>query len=415
MEEPDTAVETAYENGTVKMPDPLFKKFETKVYSTFILAGTGEPEIWEPDFSFTSARYIQINGASLEPGTDLPVVHSVEGQHVSSASRRLGEMSTDKDDVNDLLRALKYTFASNLFSCHTDCPQIEKFGWLEVTHLLFPATQYMVDMEDLYGKIIDDIFGAQEPSGLVPTMAPEILYMCGPLHDTITWGCALIFIPDMLRKYYGSTRMISKMYRAGERYMQYMKKKERDGGLIEHGLGDWGRGIAHGNAQANIETAVYHECLKCMERFAVELDLPVEAENWKAEASRVYSIYNKHLLVTDDSAHPDAYYTSPDKFPARDCDAVCQALALQFDMVPSQYKNDVMKAFLEDIADGKLRSGEIGLRYLSIHSTKRIGQIWCCRWQDRKNIQVTCASYVSARLHLWSFGRTSVGVNAMTC
>jgi hypothetical protein len=33
--------------------------------------------------------------------------------------------------------------------------------------------------------------------------------------------------------------------------------------LIEHGLGDWGRGIAFGNNQANIETAVYYRCLQC--------------------------------------------------------------------------------------------------------------------------------------------------------
>ncbi|PVH74648.1 glycoside hydrolase family 78 protein [Cadophora sp. DSE1049] len=365
--------ETVYENGTVKMPDPLFKEFETGVYSTFILAGTGSPETWEPEFSFTSARYIQVEGVSTEAGHRLPVIHSAVGQHVSSASRRLGTMKTDKEDVNQLLNVLKWTFASNLFSYHTDCPQIEKFGWLEVTHLLAPATQYMVDMEDLYTKVLDDVLDAQEPNGLVPTMAPEIRYMCGPLHDTITWGCALIFIPDILMKYYGSSRTIPKMYRAGERYMQYMKKKERKGGLIEHGLGDWGRGIAHGNAQANIETAVYHECLCCMERFAMNLELPEEAVKWKSEASRIYDVYNKHLLVTDDPDRPDAYYTSLDNYPTRDRDAVCQALALQFNMVPPQHKENVMKAFLDDVADGKLRSGEIGLRYLfnTLHDANR--------------------------------------------
>ncbi|KAL5330550.1 hypothetical protein ACEPPN_000068 [Leptodophora sp. 'Broadleaf-Isolate-01'] len=365
--------ETVYENGTVNMPDPLFKEFETGVYSTFILAGTGSPETWAPDFSFTSARYIQVEGVSTEAGQGLPVIHSAVGQHVSSASRRLGTMTTDKEDVNQLLNALKWTFASNLFSYHTDCPQIEKFGWLEVTHLLAPATQYMVDMEDLYTKILDDILDAQEPNGLVPTMAPEIRYMCGPLHDTITWGCALIFIPDILMKYYGSTHTIPKMYRAGERYMQYMGKKERKGGLIEHGLGDWGRGIAHGNAQANIETAVYHECLKCMERFALNLGLADEAAKWKSEASRIYDVYNKHLLVTDDPERPYAYYTSLDSYPTRDRDAVCQALALQFGMVPLEHKEDVMKAFLDDVADGKLRSGEIGLRYLfnTLHDANR--------------------------------------------
>ncbi|KUJ13951.1 uncharacterized protein LY89DRAFT_709004 [Mollisia scopiformis] len=365
--------ETAYEDGTIKMPDPLFKEFETKVYSTFFLAGTGSPEVWEPEFSFTSARYIQIDGVSLEVNSNLPIIHSAVGQHVSSASRRLGSMTTDKEDVNALLSALKWTFASNLFSYHTDCPQIEKFGWLEVTHLLAPATQYMVDMESLYTKILLDILDAQEPNGLVPTMAPEIRYMCGPLHDTITWGCALIFIPDILRKYYGSTHTIPRMYRAGERYMQYIKTKERKGGLIEHGLGDWGRGIAHGNAQANIETAVYHECLKCMERFAQILDLPNEAVRWGNEAARIYEVYNKHLLVTDDPNHPFAYYTSLDNPPARDRDAVCQAVALQFNMVPDIYKADVTHAFLDDVSDGRLRSGEIGLRYLflTLHDINR--------------------------------------------
>jgi hypothetical protein len=356
--------ETVYEDGTVKMPDPLFKEFETGVYSTFFLGGTGEPEEWEPDFSFTSARYIQVEGVSLTAGTGLPIIHSAVGQHVSSASRRLGEMSTDKEDVNQLLTALKWTFASNLFSYHTDCPQIEKFGWLEVTHLLAPATQYMVDMDDLYTKILADILDAQEPSGLVPTMAPEIRYMCGPLHDTITWGCALIFIPDILQRYYGSTHTIPRMYRAGERYMNYMKLKERKGGLIEHGLGDWGRGIAHGNSQANIETAMYYECLRCMERFAQNLELTEEAAGWAAEASRIYDVYNKHLLVTDDPTKPYAYYTSLDNYPAKDCDAVCQALALQFNLVPKEHIDSVKRAFLGDVSDGKLRSGEIGLRYL---------------------------------------------------
>ena len=60
--------ETVYEGGTVKMPDPPFKEFETGVYSTFILAGTGAPEVWKPDFSFTSARYIQVEGVCLTAG-----------------------------------------------------------------------------------------------------------------------------------------------------------------------------------------------------------------------------------------------------------------------------------------------------------------------------------------------------------
>ncbi|KAF4551069.1 Hypothetical protein D9617_14g075250 [Elsinoe fawcettii] len=355
--------ETAREDGTVLMPDKLFKQFETHVYSKITLSGDGVEE-WTPDFCFTAARYLQIEGVALEAGGDLPVIKSVVGQHVSSAARRLGSVTTDVDDVNQLINACYWSFASNLFSYHTDCPQIEKFGWLEVTHLLAPSTQYIRDMESLYSKILDDILDTQESSGLVPTMAPEIRYMCGPLHDTITWGCALCFLPDILKRYYGSTHVIPKVFPAARRYMEYIRKKERQGGLIEHGLGDWGRDIAFGNHQANLETAVYYHCLRCVEMMARELGEKEEEVKYKKEAERIYAVYNKHLLVTDDKEVGHAYYTSLDEYPKRDRTAVAQGVALQFGLVPEDKKADVEKAFLADVADCRIRAGEIGLKYL---------------------------------------------------
>ena len=66
-------------------------------------------------------------------------------------------------------------------------------------------------MESLYSMILDDIADAQEPDGLVPTMAPDMRYMCGPLHDTITWGCAIAFLPELIKRYHGSTYKFEKM------------------------------------------------------------------------------------------------------------------------------------------------------------------------------------------------------------
>ncbi|KAI9675878.1 MAG: hypothetical protein M1822_008887 [Bathelium mastoideum] len=356
--------ESIYPDGTVLMPDPLFKQFETGVYSTFTLGSVNGPQEWQPDFSFTAARYVQVDGVSLASGKGLPVLHSVVGQHVSSAARKLGSLRTDKEDANAVIKTCYWSFVSNLFSYHTDCPQIEKFGWLEVTHLLAPASQYIRDMEALYSKILQDILDTQEPDGLVPTMAPEIRYMCGPLHDTITWGCALCFLPEILLRYYGSSRMIPTIYPACKKYMAYMRGKERLGGLIMHGLGDWGRGIAHGNNQANIETAIYHQCLLNCATFARILKLENEALEWDAEAQRIYRAYNENLLVTDKKEYSYAHYTSLDDYSKHDRDAIAQAVALQFNMVPSQHRSDILTAFLADVSDGKIRSGEIGLRYL---------------------------------------------------
>lgn len=357
--------ETVGEDGRVLMPDPLFRQFETGVFCKITLAGNGK-ESWEPDFCFTSARFVQIEGVALEAGHGLPVVHSIVSRHVSSAARRLGTLKTDKEDVNAMINMCYWSFASNLFSYHTDCPQIEKFGWLEVTHLLAPATQYIRDMESLYSKILDDIIDAQEPNGLCPTMAPEIRYMCGPLHDTITWGGAVALLPEILRFYYDSTHVFEKLYSPCVRYMEYIETKERDNGLIEHGLGNWGRDIAFGNNQANIETAIYYRCLRNIERMAKELGKSDGEQRFRHWADRIARVYNDELLVTDKTLHPYAFYTSRDDLNKKDRNMVAQAIALQFDLVPAQYISDVQGAFLDTCTDAnnKIQAGEIGLKYL---------------------------------------------------
>lgn len=158
--------------------------------------------------------------------------------------------------------------------------------------------------------------------------------------------------------------MIKKVYPIAVSYIEYMKTWERKGGIIAHGLGDWGRGIAFGNLQANIETAVYHKCLKCLEMMALELGQAEDAQKYSQWAKRVYNTYNEQLLVTDDPQHSRSYYTSLDNYPRRDCDAIAQAIALQFELVPAEHISDVQQSFLEDVSDGKIRAGEIGLRYL---------------------------------------------------
>ncbi|KAH7165170.1 bacterial alpha-L-rhamnosidase-domain-containing protein [Dactylonectria macrodidyma] len=358
--------ETISEEGLVLMPDPLFKEFETGVYSKITLLGQGEQEVWTPDFSFTSARYIQIEGVSLDGTDGLPIIHSLTARHVSSGAPQLGFVKTDKDDVNALINACYWTFSSNIFSYHTDCPQIEKFGWLEVSSLLFPATQYVRDMEAVYSKILDDIIDTQESSGLVPTMAPLVRYMCGPMHDTITWGGAVCLLPELIKHYYGSTGVFERIYRPCVQYMEYMEGKERLGGLIEHGLGDWGYSIAFGNHQANIETAIYYKCLRNVAMMAKELGFTSDEARFTSWAERIYMVYNRELLVSDKTMFPYVFYTSRDSPGTRDRTMVAQAVALQHGLVPPQYRADIVQAFVAAAEDSGhvMRAGEIGLKYL---------------------------------------------------
>lgn len=188
----------------------------------------------------------------------------------------------------------------------------------------------------------------------------------GPLFDTITWGGAVCLLPELIKRYYGSTRSFAKAFQPCVRYMEYIQGKERHGGLIEHGLGDWGRDVASGNHQANIETAVYYKCLRNVAMMAKELGRPGDEARFSAWADRIYDVYNRRLLVTDKATHPYAFYTSLDSPGTRDRTMVAQAVALQCGLVPTQHRADVVAAFVADAEDSGhvMRAGEIGLKYL---------------------------------------------------
>ncbi|EUC40255.1 glycoside hydrolase family 78 protein [Bipolaris oryzae ATCC 44560] len=257
-----------------------------------------------------------------------------------------------------------WSFASNFFSYHTDCSQTEKFGWLEATHLLSPATQYIRDMESIYSKILDDIMDAQEPNGLCLTMAPKTRHMCGQLHDIITWCGIVAPFPEILHFYYDSTHIFEKLFRPCVNYMEYIKTREN--GSIEHGLGDWGRDTAFGNNQANIKTAIYYRCSRYVEIMAKVLGNSIDQSRFRAWAHRITKVYNEKLLVTDKKLHPYSCCTSRNDLGSQDRNMFTQALALQFGLVPEKYITHVQSASLDRgvNVNNKISAEEIGLKYL---------------------------------------------------
>ncbi|KAB8233339.1 bacterial alpha-L-rhamnosidase-domain-containing protein [Aspergillus alliaceus] len=194
-------------------------------------------------------------------------------------------------------------------------------------------------------------------------MALEIRYICGPLHDTITWGCAVCFLPELIKRYYGSTHVYSRVYQPCVRYMEYMKTKERKGGLIEHGLGDWGYDIAFGNHQANIETTIYYHCLRNVVIMAKELGFTEDAILYEAWAARIYDVYNSHLLVSDKTEYPYAFYTSLDNPGTHDRTMVNQAIAPQFGLMPvgGAYRTWTLRPPL--LSELNFVEGEVGCPY----------------------------------------------------
>lgn len=378
-----TPVEKLDENGNI-LPT-------VNTWSIWKLKGTGEAEKYCPRFSYGAGRWIQVEVLST-PRNQKPQILSVQGHFISSGAKDTGSFSCSDKRYGQIHHLIKCAIESNLNHVHTDCPTIEKMGWLEPNHLMGPSVMYLKNVENLWEKITDDMrdaqYGEEEEdidlgkfphmygAGLIPSIAPryaKFIVDCGvgSFWDIIPWGSSLLLAADLLNGFYGNTRTIEKNYRAAVRYVEYLwkkyedypkiYKKDREEHFLCHGLGDWGTDREGGECRENVETAYLYYDLKILEKWA-NFQKDKLREKWaQTRAHRVKDEYNQSLLRQDQDGI--WYYGGMGNLKNVKIMGN-QALPLYLDMVPQEYKKDVKQTLLTLAEEGKIHSGEICLRYI---------------------------------------------------
>ena len=336
---------------------------------TYTLKGGGT-EIWRQTFSTIGLRYVQVGGVSLNAAqTMLPYIQSVTGYFTYTGSTNVGSFTTSDERYNKIGVLALNALRSNLTSIHTDGPNLEKLGWQEVVWTTLSSSVYQHDLFNLYTKILKDVREAQRTSGLCPNIAPNYFSTTsspsmGKFDDAPAWGASIINASWLIYQTYGDRKILEDNYGAMTKYMDYLKSKE-SGGLITYGLGDWM--APGGNAEKNVEGAVYVLDTRVMRDVATTLGKSVDAIFYATEYERVLTAYN------------NAYFNSA----LGNYSPVSQgnlAIPLAFGIVPVGREQDVEKALVKDIAqpvettsnDGKdgtvianhITTGDIGTTFL---------------------------------------------------
>ncbi len=351
-------------------------------WSIYTLAD-GE-NVFCPKFSYAGGRYVRVevlNGS--------PEIISVRGKFITSGAEDVGHFKCSDERLNKIFDLVKAAVESNLNHCHTDCPTIEKLGWLEPDHLMAPSVFYLKNADKLWSKISADMRDAQYTEdefdidegafpheyaeGLIPSTAPRYAKFThdweqGSFWDIIPWGSSLILAPYEQYRFYGSTETIEASYGAACRYIKYLERQYNDyerlygkpGKFICAGLGDWGIKQNCGESRENIETAFFYRDLDIMSKFARLLGKPDE---FSELAKRVKEQYNKDLLARDPESGLMCYkaYDTPSEFKITQAN---QAIPLCFGLVPEEHIKDVEAALVLSFRDGHFRAGEIGMPYI---------------------------------------------------
>ena len=367
--------EILYKDGTLNVA-PNRNAEATDVY---ILKGEGE-EVFEPRFTYHGFQYVELSGF---PGT--PSLTMLEGQVAHSAVPPRGNFLCSEPLINQIHQNILWGQLSNLMSIPTDCPQRdERMGWMGDAQLVAEEAVYNFDMTGFYAKWLRDIQDAQREDGSVPDVVPTYwtLYPADP-----AWGTAAIVIPWTLYCYYADRQILEQYYPMMKAYVEFLNSKA-NGDVLSFGkYGDWCPPWHVNSVETSHELVAqwyyYHDTL-ILSKVANILGKQEEAEVLTAKAARIKDAFNERFLKDNKYVgEPDEWYRrlAPDDLTEEEKEARVKrhasvfgvrsqtgpALALHLNMLPSEARDAVLQALVEDIAiihGTHLNTGIVGTRYI---------------------------------------------------
>lgn len=346
-----------------------------------ILTLCGNEDIFEQKFSLNGARWYKIQGAEYEQ------ILEFKSYLTTSSAEDCGYFQCSDEKLNQIYRIILKSIESNINHSHTDCPTIEKLGWLEINHLIAPSIMYNKDVNMLWSKISMDMRDAQYTekefcidrgafpheykSGLIPSIAPRYARFItnwheGSFWDIIPWGSSIILAAFEQYRFYNNRKVLEDNYDSAKNYIAYLSEQyhdynrlyDKDGEerYICRGLGDWGIEQGRGNGHENIETAFYYHDLVTMAKISRILGKGDE-KKFTEQAESVKKLYNKYLLITENGACYKDYRSGK-------ITQTNQAIPLHFGLVPEEHVPDVYHTLISLCQGNHLECGEIGLVYI---------------------------------------------------
>jgi len=315
-------------------------------------------QTWRPRFSYTGFRYLEVETVGAVQILDL------HGEFLHADLESVGDFSCGEALLTQTHALIRRAVLSNSATVLTDCPHREKLGWLEQTYLNAATVFYNLDALPLYAKIADDVADSQKPSGMVPSITPELVHFVDDagkdtaFRDSPEWGSAVIQSPWAAFRFSGDLALLARAYPAMRRYADYLASRAV-GGLLDFGLGDWydrgpaPPGPAQLTSRAFTATAIWFSDLTVLAQVAARLGRADEAAAFQSRAQAVKASLNARFFDAAKGIYDRGSQTA-------------NAMALALDLPPPQARAAVLAALISDIHSRQdhVSAGDIGFHYV---------------------------------------------------
>lgn len=356
------------------------EKFDCVIRDSYRMTGSGE-ERWHPSFCYHGFQYVEIVGF---PGELTP--DQIICCRLAAANEKHGTFETSDETLNRICEITDRSISSNMYWSFTDCPQIEKLGWIETSHLMFASVAAVYDIRAWMKKIIHDICDSQldkdqaalegnDEEGFVPGIIPEF-YRIGGLYKDPNWNGACVFTPWAYYQYYGDEAVLRQACPVIERYLAYLDYQTTNGVLENYAqMGEWGEYGEH-TPNVLVATCAYYRMLVIAKQICEilkgqkenKIDTKDEKDRQKgkcedkSEAQKV-KLYGAKAQAVKEAFyhHPECYDETTGQFGTGS--QASYAIAL-FSGMAKGHEEQAVKALVEAVKKNgyHLTSGEVGLK-----------------------------------------------------
>ena len=262
------------------------------IYVTYVIKGTGV-ESWHPSFVYHGYRYIEVHNF---PG--VPTTGNFKGYILRTINEKNGFFETSDPDINMINTIIRRSVESNMYSSLTDCPHIEKLGWLEVSHLMLNSMSYNFDVKSWIPKIVGDIIDSQYEDGYVPAIAPEFQDIRG-LDNDPNWGGTCILLPWNNYLIHGNKTLLVDAYETMVGYVTYLEESSKhNNSLIDFAqMGDWG-GYDTSTTKELVASCAFYNLVDTFVKIAELLEKSEDAITYRKLANKIKNSFNEKFYDT---------------------------------------------------------------------------------------------------------------------
>ncbi|WP_109508646.1 family 78 glycoside hydrolase catalytic domain [Nocardioides speluncae] len=224
-------------HGEVLNPDGTLytANLRTAKATDYYTFASGEPETFEPSYTFHGFRYVEISGVD-----EAPDAADLVGVVVGTDGNLTSTLDTSSDLVDQLHSNIVWGMRGNFLSIPTDTPaRDERMGWTGDINVFARTAAYNMDAQSFLTKWLQDLRDTQRPNGSLPGVAPTVPGRFDGGYESAGWMDAGVHVPWTLWQAYGDTDVIRENYDMMKRYVDFLAADSTNHIRSAGGYLDW--------------------------------------------------------------------------------------------------------------------------------------------------------------------------------